>query len=77
MSNSILSSAQPFHLNSDTGVHWNANAASSTPGATANAVGLKQHARGIIPRGPQEPPRSYDAATGGRSEVDYGAVYGS
>ena len=74
---SALSSVQPFHLNSDTGVSWKANAPSSTPGATANAVGLKQHARGIIQRGPGELPHSYDAATGGRSEVDYGAVYGS
>jgi hypothetical protein len=77
MSASILQSQQPFSLPSDPGVHWNANAASSTPGATQNSIGLKSHARGVIQRGPSEPPRSYDAATGGKSEVDYGAVYGS
>ena len=65
MSASILQSQQAFSLPSDPGVHWNANAASSTPGANANE------------RGPNTPPRSYDAATGGRSDVDYGAVYGT
>jgi len=77
MSASILQSQQAFSLPSDPGVHWNANAASSTPGANANSVGLKSHARGVIERGPNTPPRSYDAATGGRSDVDYGAVYGT
>jgi hypothetical protein len=77
MSQSALSQQQPFHLDSDPGVRWNANAAKSTPGATANSVGLKQHARGIIERGPEEAPHSYDAATGGKSEVDYGVIYGN
>lgn len=77
MSSTILSNSQPFSLPSDPGVKWNANASTSLPGATANSSGIKSHQRGVISRGPMEPPRSYDAATGGKSEVDYGAVYGT
>jgi hypothetical protein len=77
MASTILQSQQSFSLPSDTGVRWNANAATSLPGATQSSSGAKQHARGVIQRGPAEPPRSYDAATGGKSEIDYGAVYGN
>lgn len=74
MAASILSNSQPFHLQSDPGVHWNANASSSLPGG--RTMGIKRHASAPIERTANSLPQSYDAATGGRSTVNYDAVYG-
>jgi hypothetical protein len=88
MAASILSGSQPFSLPSDPGVNWankpggfqsdpgvkwNANASTSLPGG--RTMGLKRHASANIDRSANSQPQSYDAATGGRSTVNYDAVY--
>lgn len=77
MASSILSGAQPFSLQSDTGVHWNANASSSTAGLGAANQGYKKHITGSVERSMRNPPQSYDAITGGRSTPDYSKAYGN
>jgi hypothetical protein len=88
MSASILSGSQPFSLQSDPGVDWankpggfqsdpgvkwDANASTSLAGG--RTMGLKRHASADIARNANSLPQSYDAATGGRSTINYDAVY--